>query len=68
MSDHKITFSFTFEVELDGEDAYVIERQEGEPSYRRYGPMPRDAAGPLIDELKEHLQDTLDRLFEEKRK
>lgn len=44
-----------FEVELEGEDAYVIERKGGEKGHIKWGPMPRDMAGPFIDERKESL-------------
>jgi hypothetical protein len=54
-----IVFKFTHNVILDGEDAYVEERQEGLDGFTRFGPMPRDAVGPFIDERREWLADTI---------
>lgn len=51
------TMRWKFEVELKDGVAFVYERQDGVPTYVRYGPMPPDFAGPFIDERKEALAD-----------
>lgn len=55
----KLEITYTHEIERDGEDVYVIERQNGQGGYTRFGPMPRDFAGPFIDERQEFLRDGL---------
>lgn len=52
---------WSFDVEREGEDAYVIERQRGVPGCIKHGPMPRDFAGPFIDERKEALSSMVER-------
>ena len=46
----------SLEVERSGDLSYVIERHEGVEGYTRHGPMPRDAAGPFIDDRKEQIE------------
>lgn len=59
---------WSFDVERDGEEVYVVERQKGVPGCIKHGPMPRDFAGPFIDERKEMLAAATQRALNELRK
>lgn len=50
-------------VRLDGEFAYVREKLCNIPSDVEYGPMPRDFAGPFIDERREMLDAAMRRVL-----
>ncbi len=55
MSAATVEHIWEFKVELDGEEAYVIETPYGDRGSIRWGPMHRDMAGPFIDERNEML-------------
>lgn len=57
---------WTFEVELAGEEAFVYEREQGKPGTTRWGPMPRDMAGPFVDERREFLSEVYRKLIEQR--
>lgn len=47
-----------FRVEqIDGENVYLHETVNDTEPHSRYGPMPRDFVGPLMDERKEFFED-----------
>ncbi len=49
----------TWSVHLEGENAFVFERYTDCHFIMRFGPMPRDFAGPFIDERKERWEDEI---------
>jgi hypothetical protein len=65
MSDDTVEHIWQFKVELDGEDAYVIETPYGDHGSIKWGPMHRDKAGPFIDERNEMLVKLGRRVFQE---
>jgi hypothetical protein len=54
-------YEIKFAVRLEGELAYVRETYPDRSS-TEYGPMPRDFAGPLIDERREYYEALRDKL------
>lgn len=49
--------TWRWEVILDGDQAIVRESRDGAIGFADFGPMPRDYAGPFMDERRELLEE-----------
>ncbi|QTG12415.1 hypothetical protein G6M86_03770 [Agrobacterium tumefaciens] len=60
MSDNQ--FIISWDVAIDGSEAFITEIVNGEIGGSvMFGPMPRDATGPFMDERKEFFEDLVKR-------